>query len=675
MKINIPHLFLVLFLIFANSCATAQRGNYSTKSKKAIKLYLEARETPSTTLDSKTGGPNFSGGIELLNKAIDKDENFLEAHQLIGEFYRVTRNNEKAVYHFKRSLEIEPRANLNGLLYFDIGELQFQEGNYTDAINYFDRVLEKQHAGISKDLYYAAQSLRESARFAIDAKKNPKNIDPKNIGPGINTEHPEYFPTLTVDGRTMLFTRELPNNDNSPRGQEDFFVSHLTDKNTWGKAVPMPPHINTSKNEGAPTLSADGRTLIFVACADERGEYGSNREGYGSCDLYITKRIGSTWTKPINLPGDVNSFNWESQPSLSSDGKTLYFVRRVGKIGQQRSDIFKSTLQADGTWSKAIPLPDNINTPGMESSVHIHPDGRTLYFASNGHIGLGGSDLFMTQLQPDGNWTNPMNLGYPINTKNDENSLLVGPDGDIAFFASDRPGGLGKLDIYYFVLPEELRPTPTTYFDGLVYDKYTKKPLAGKFELIDLETGNQVVESSADRLTGEFLVALPLGKSYALNVSFPGYAFFSENFDMIERESLEGVHMDVPLIPIESEGAVTLANVFFDLGKSTLRKESFVELNKLVQFIHQNASMKIEIGGHTDTRGDKLANQQLSEDRAKAVHDYLIENGIPKEQLTYKGYGQTQPKISDTEIEQLSSETAKEKAHQQNRRTEYKILK
>lgn len=669
-------LFLVLIgsYLLTTGCATAQPG-YGTKNKRAIKLYEEARQAPSKAIDRKTGGPDYASGIELLKDALARDDNFLEAHQLIGEFYRITRNPELSVYHFKRSLEIEPRANLNGVLYFDIGEMQMQLGEYEDAIKYFDIILMERNSAISNELLYAAESMKKSAVFALEARKNPSDINPINIGPAINTEYPEYFPTITVDGRTFLFTREIPNDSRSPRGQEDFFVSTLSEKNIWTKAVPMPPHINTPKNEGAPTLSADGRTLIFVACADETGDYGPGREGFGSCDLFITKRIGNQWTKPINLPGNVNTFHWESQPSLSSDGKTLYFVRRVGKRGaRMRSDIFQSTLQADGTWGKAVPLPDNINTQLMETSVHIHPDGRTLYFASNGHVGLGGYDIFMTQKQPDGSWSDPVNLGYPINTENDENSLLVGPDGEIAFFASDRPGGYGDLDIYFFEMPEKYRPTPTTHFEGLVFDAITRRPIGGKFELIDIETGEQVIQSEADKVNGEFMVALPIGKTYALNVTFPGYAFFSKNFDMVSTEDLQAVRMDVPLIPFGSGGSVTLANVFFDLAKATLRKESYVELNKLVSFLQENPSVKIEIGGHTDSRGDKASNQKLSEERAKSVYDYLIEKGIDNARLSFRGYGSSNPIYTDEEIAELKTEKEKEKAHQENRRTEYKIL-
>lgn len=654
-------------------CATAQQ-QYSTKNRKAIKLFEEAMVAPQSGIDKQTGGPDYRTGIALLEKAIGRDENFLEAHQLIGEFFRVTGNTKKSVYHFKRSLDISPHSNLGGVLYYDIAEQLMRMGEYEEAIQYFERVLRGNNPGITKELFEAAQRHYKNATFAIEAKRNPLKIEPKNIGPGINTEHPEYFPTLTVDGRTMLFTRELPHPKYHPRGQEDFFISHLSEKNIWMKATPMPSYINTDRNEGGPTLSADGRTLIFVACAEDDGDYGPGRQGYGSCDLFITKKIGGEWTHPINLPGEVNTATWESQPSLSSDGKTLYFIRRVRQYGTPRSDIFVSKLKPNGTWGKAVPLPNNVNTMREETSVHIHPDGRTLYFASNGHVGLGGFDIYMTQLQPDGSWSNPVNLGYPINTENNENSLLVGPDGDVAFFASDREGGYGHLDIYYFELPVEFRPTPTTYFEGVVFDATNKKPLGANFELIDLETQKVVIRSEADKMTGEFMVALPINKKYALNVNYPEYAFFSKNFDMKTTEDYAPVQMDVPLIPSGSKGAVTLENVFFDLAKSTLRPESYVELNRLVDFLNDNKSVRIEIAGHTDTRGNADANMTLSENRAEAVYNYLVSKGIDESRLSFKGYGQTQPKHSDEAIAKLPTEAAKEQAHQENRRTEYRIL-
>jgi outer membrane protein OmpA-like peptidoglycan-associated protein/tetratricopeptide (TPR) repeat protein len=664
-------LFILFF--FLNGCATAQMG-YSTKSKKAIKLFQEAREVPSKNIDPRTGQLDYQAGIELLQKALNKDERFLEAHQLIGEYYRRTGNSKEAVYHFKKSLEISPADNLNGLLYVDIGSLQIQNKDFDDAIAYFDKVLEGDKSAIPESIMELAQSSKENAVFSKEALNNPANIEPINIGPGINTEHPEYFPTLTVDGQTMLFTREIPADNGLPRGQEDFYISHLSEKNIWMKADPMPRNINTEKNEGAPTISADGRTLVFVACSGPQGfDYGKGRNGKGSCDLFVTKRLGNRWMDPVNLPGSVNTFTWETQPSLSADGKSLYFIRRVGKRGTKRSDIFVSKKREDGSWGEAKPLPMNLNTPYEETSVLIHPDGQTLYFASNGHVGMGGTDIFMSRKDPLGNWGDPINLGYPINTENNENSLLVGPDGEIAFFASDRPGGYGSLDIYYFVLPEQYRPVKTTHFEGIVYDALTKKPLEGTFELIDVANGEQIVESIADPVTGEFVVALPTGKEYALNVSYPGYTFFSKNFNM-KVEGDGPIRMDVPMIPITDDRPVLLENVFFDLAKSTLRKESSAELNKLYQFLKENESVRIEIAGHTDTRGNDEENMKLSQDRAKAVFDYLVNAGISADRLEHKGYGETKPIHSDEEISAMNSEEEKEAAHQENRRTEYKIL-
>jgi outer membrane protein OmpA-like peptidoglycan-associated protein len=256
----------------------------------------------------------------------------------------------------------------------------------------------------------------------------------------------------------------------------------------------------------------------------------------------------------------------------------------------------------------------------------------------------------------------------------DENSLMVTADGEIAFFASDRKGGFGDLDIYYFEMPEEFRPTKTLYFEGIVFDVSNRNPVPGKFQLIDIKTGIEVIVSEADKLTGEFMVSLPLNREYALNVSYPGYTFFSQNFNMTNPQGLEAIHMDVPMVPITNGTPTLLANVFFDLGKSTLRSESFVELNKLYDFLVNNPTLSIEIGGHTDTRGDDKDNLKLSNDRAKAVYDYVIAKGIVAKRISFKGYGETKPVISDIEISKLATEQEREVAHQSNRRTEYKII-
>lgn len=666
-----------LLFVLVTITLSAQMS-YSTKNKKAIKLFEEARKIPNEEMDPSTHGPNFRGGLKKAEEAISKDENFWEAHLLAGEYAEYIFDYETAITHFKRAIEIKPDHLYGGGTYFYLANLQQAVGDYDAAVKNATIFVKYPNANVN--LVDKAYKILADCEFAKNSIAHPVDFNPINIGPGINTKYPEYFPTITVDGKTILFTRRIPDSRvaGPEKEQEDFYVSQLSDKYIWMEAVPMPKNINTVNNEGAPTISADGRSLVFVACPNNivDGGYGEGRTGRGSCDLFITQRLGKTWTDPENLPGYVNSGHWETQPSLSSDGRTLYFIRGLrGMEGRSDSDIYVAYKDDKGIWGKPYRLPDYINTPANEESVLIHPDGKTLYFASRGHVGMGGSDLYMCRLQSDGTWSQPENLGYPINTRYDENSLMVSPDGNIAFFASDREGGYGDLDIYYFQLPEHLKPTKTVYFEGIVYNKNDKSPIPGHFSLVDLETGEEVIVSDADKVSGEFMVSLPVNHAYALSVEYPGYTMFTQNFNMVVAENQEAVHMDVPMIPIKNTIDVTeLKNVFFDLNKATLRKESFIELNKFVGFLKDNPELKVEIRGHTDTRGDDEDNMILSSNRAKSVYDYVISQGVDKERLSHKGFGESMPKISDAQIEAMSSDSEKEAAHQQNRRTEYKIV-
>ena len=671
--VKLKHILSLSIIVLLASCAQSQFP-YSTKDKKAVKLFEKAQKAPRESFDPVTQGPNFKEGILLAEKAILEDPNFWEAHLLAAEFYESTLKYNEAISHYETALKINPNHSMSGNTHFYLAALQLALGHYDNALRNIQLFIQNPNA--SETLLNDAHKIRESSIFAKNELKNPKPFKPKNVGSGINTALPEYFPTLTVDGSTLLFTRRIPDSRVSNFGeQEDFYLSYNL-KNEWQKAIAMPPNVNTINNEGAPSISADGKTLIFVACSDETGmNYGENRTGKGSCDLFITRKIGNRWTNPINLPGEVNTFNWETQPSLSSDGKTLYFIRGIrNKSGKQNADIYVSYLKEDGTWGAGQRLPNTINTPDMEESVHIHPDGKTLYFASRGHAGMGGSDLYITRLNDNGNWSKPENLGYPINTMYDENSLMVNATGDIAFFASDRDGGFGGLDIYYFDLPQELRPVTTLYFDGLVFDSKTKKSLPGFFELTDLNNGETVIISEADKADGSFVVPLPLERDYAIQVTYPGYFPYSLNFNLRGMPNQKSYHVDIPMNPETSADENILANVFFDLNKSTLRPESKVELNKLANYLKFNSKLKIELGGHTDSRGNKEENLKLSSDRARAVLDYLVQCGIPASRLSFKGYGSSQTIVSDDEIEKLTKNEEKEAAHQKNRRTVYKII-
>ena len=667
---------LVIQILIFTACSSVAQMQYSSTNKKAISLFEDAMAA-ANSMNEQTGYPNYPLGIELLNKALEKDPKFTEAYLVLAEFYQTMKKHKEAIAAYEAAIALNPHHSATGSTFFYIATSQAAVGDYDAAIKNLDYYISNRNA--NPEMVNQAYAMKRNCEFASNALKNPSQFTPINMGPGINTADPEYFPTITVDGKTILFTRRI-DDERVPvyKEQEDFYVSQLSDRNIWGTAAPMPPNVNSILNEGAPTISADGKSLIFVACSGQSNDmdYGEARTGKGSCDLFYTKKLGKAWSNPVNIPGNVNSFSWESQPSLSADGKTLYFIRRVSKRGEANdTDIFVVKLKENGTWGTPERLSNSVNTPAAEESVLIHPDGKSLYFASRGHYGMGGSDLFVSRLDENGSWSKPVNLGYPINTASDENSLMVSPDGEIDFFASDRSGGFGELDIYWFNMPENMRPTKTLYFEGKVFDITNNKPLAGKFRLIDLKTGKEVIYSEADNVNGEFMVSLPINCDYALNVSYPGYNFFSQNFNMTNPEGLEAIHMDVPMIPVTSDVPTILKNVFFDLASANLRPTSFVELNKLRDFLIINATIKIELGGHTDTRGDATENQVLSNNRAKAVYDYLVKEGIVATRLSYKGYGESVNINSDAAISKLVSEKEKEAAHQENRRTEYKIIK
>jgi len=644
------NLLVVLFCLFS-SIVIAQPRKLSTTNKKAIKLYEEGNSQLTLMLYDKAE--------ESFLKAIEKDNNFTEAHIMLGYTYMDSKQYKKASKSFRNALEIDP-VNFNNALYI-VGVLEFMQGHYGLSKTYFNKYL--MSGRVTPKLEPEVRFKLECCDFAMKAKKNPYPFDPINLGKSINSENDEYFPCITVDDQTLLFTRIIEDTNSSYGRQEDFFVSHFVD-GKWTKSYNLGFPINTVQNEGAPTLSADGQTLIFTACEGVNG-YGSGREGLGSCDLFYSFRVGSRWSKPRNMGQSVNTRSWESQPSYSADGKTLYFVRGLtGREGNLEQDIFSSTLDEEGRWSKSKKLSTKINTPGKESSVLIHPDGNTLYFSSDGHVGMGGLDIFMSKKDKNGKWGNPINLGYPINTHNDESSLLVSSNGKIAYFASDREGGIGKLDLYSFELPSDFKPDEVTFMKGHVYDAASKKPLESTFELIDLETGVQVVFSRSNPGNGEFLVALPYGKEYALNVNKKGYLPYSESFKLEGQVGGDPYEKDVYLNVIEVNKNFVLKNIFFETNEYQLQKKSNIELNKLVGFLEKNKNIKMEVGGHTDNVGSESENRSLSQKRAKAVADYLISKGIASDRLQHKGYGESKP-ISDNKTEEGRS---------QNRRTEFTII-
>lgn len=637
-------ILIVLFSVLPNFGFTQ---NLSSQSKRAQNYFNEAR-------NEYTLG-NFVQAELLLNKTIKTDNNFLAAYILLATIKNESGYPLEAIDYYKKGLALNPDAAPTG--HFYLAEIYLSQGMYPEATQAYKKCLS--YPNISPQVKENAKFKLQNCIFALDAIINPYNYNLVNLGENINSIYSEYFPTLTVDNQFLLFTRRMNNGSNQE--QEDFFGVFLTDSSSQN-SFPI-SDLNTPYNEGASCLSADGKTIIFTAC-EKFGDYGNDRKGYGSCDLFYSKKVGNHWSKAINLGSSINTTNWESQPSLSSDGRSLYFVR-APKKSLGNSDIFRSDKDENGEWKTPVKLNSNINTNMDEQSVFIHPDNRTLYFSSNGHIGMGGADLYFSKWDfKTEDWGKAINLGYPINTHNDESSIMVAPDGKLAYFAAAREDGFGGLDIYSFELPESIQPEKITYLKGVVFDKDTKEFLNAEFELIDLESSKQIIFSDSDYENGSFLLTLNLNRNYLLSVSKQGYLFYSDQFLLKNSFDVQQPFIkNIPLQAIALGKNVVLKNIFFAFNESKLEKASEIELNKLIQFLNNNPEIHIEIQGHADNVGTKAFNLQLSRNRAKAVYDYLVEHQINVNRLKYIGFGFEKP-LTDNETEQ---------GRAQNRRTEILI--
>ena len=628
-------IFLSVLLLVLSVTLFAQERQFSTTDKEAIKYFALANQS----LDDHM----YDEAVALLIKAIDEDSKFVEAHAQLGDVYRIEWKYKEAVDQYRLSINLNP--DFNKFIYYKVGDCELHQGQYADAQQHLEKYLT--FDDLPAQNVFLAKKLLNDCKFSLDALQHPVLFKPINVGPGINTADDEYFPAITADENTMIFTRKINNN-------EDFYKSVKVD-GKWQTATYLSDRINTARfNEGALSLSQDGKVLFFTGC--------NRPDGLGRCDIYVTQKKGDDWSKPFDLAPPVNTPGWESQPSISADGRTLYFVsNRKGGYGGY--DIWKSNLTEKG-WSEPENLGPNINTSFDEQSPFIHPDDSTLYFCSNGWPGMGGKDLFVSRLGKDGKWQKPENLGYPINSSGDENGLTLTANGTYAFFSSNNLNGSGGFDIYTFELPEKLRPHKVTYVKGTVSDAITKQPLEAAVEIIDLEKNTPVFQDYSSVEQGDFLATLTTGKNYGLNISRNGYLFYSANFSLAGHMDKNPYDIEVLLQPIEIGNKVILKNIFFDTNKFDIKDESKSELQKLIDFLSLNPTVRIEISGHTDNVGSEQFNQILSENRAKSVYQYLLASGVNATRLVYKGYGETQPIASNDTEEDRS----------RNRRTEFKII-
>jgi outer membrane protein OmpA-like peptidoglycan-associated protein len=637
------HLIVILLIIFCFVTINGYSQTFHTTSNKALKVYNDGLETYDYLYYSKAE-KNFKEAIEI-------DKKFFEAYIMLGDLLSKQKRYLEASDYYRTAVRID--SLFYKPVFFTLATSELMSGDYYNALIHF-KVYMAQEGMSAKNRIVAARDIK-NCEFALKAINNPVPFNPVSVGDGINTPDDEYWPSITADGQTMMFTRQPVASNyqgTNPEIQEDFYISNYSD-NKWQKAFNAGAPLNTRQNEGAQSLSSNGSYMYFTAC-DRPG-------GLGSCDIYFSAFNDGKWSIPINLGPPVNTSSWESQPSISADGKTLFFSSsRPGGFGGK--DLWLSRLDDKNKWTTPVNLGNKINTDGDEMSPFIHFDGRSLYFASNGRVGMGGFDIYVTRMNADSSWSEPQNLGYPINTYNDEMGLVIEADGQKAYFSSVRDSKKGK-DIFSFNLYESARPSPVSYMKGKVYDKETGKLLKADYELINLSTGKVVIKSSTDG-TGSFLVCLPSGYNYGINVSRTGYLFYSENF-MFEGQhaALKPYIKNINLSPVKVGEKMELANIFYEVDSWKLKKESVSELDNLVDLLTENKDVIIEIGGYTDSTGSTEYNLLLSEKRALSVVNYLKNKGISADRLNYKGYGNTSP-IGDN----VTAEGRK-----MNRRTEAKI--
>lgn len=641
-KIKYQFLILIFIFIFFSQAIVAQHQVHKRALRFQELALVHFRQGDTTN------------AREFAIKAIAKDNLYATPWVLLGNIYEMQSQNQRALqaYHQARNLD---SINFPDLLYV-VGELEMKLRIYNDAILHFSDYLSKNSkAGRKRNI---AEHSLELAKFRKLAYENPVEFKPISLGNQINSANDEYFNSMSIDQQSIYITiKKMIGTDeqHNPIFNEGLYMfSH--DDTSWTQPKSLTFDNEPISGIGAASVSPNNRYLFFTACHMDDGE--------GSCDLYYAKIEGDKLGEARNLGRIVNSSAWDSQPCFSTDGRTLFFAsKRSGGFGG--SDIWTSQLDENGNFQTPQNLGSVINTSADEMSPFIHADAKSLYFASTGHHGLGGFDLFRSRKSESNDWSKPKNLGYPINTEKDEITLSVSADGIAAYISSDQLEGEGGFDIYQFELNDSMRADPVSYVEGRVFDAETDEALVADIDLVELSTKQQFTYTQSELNTGKFLVALPMQKMFAFNISKPGYLFFSEHFPIREQNTkFNPVFINIPLTPIKKGETIILKNLFFDTDQYQLKETSYPELSKLILFLENNPKLKVEISGHTDNVGSREYNQELSDKRAQSIFNYLQQEGIENDRLQFKGLGFDEP------ID--SNETEEGRAN--NRRTEVKIL-
>lgn len=609
-------------------------------TKRTEKMFEAAR-----SLYSSNNSPK---ALEVCEDILRIDENHVNAHLLLAEIYKDMDSTRLEINHLTKA----QKGSDNPLIDFRLGEAFYKLGMYSEALSFYEKY--KVNKNIPEKRQFLLACKIASCKFAIESIQNPVNFEPNNLGEGINSEFDEYWPTPTLDGKHLVFTRLL--NDSTTRPQEDFFMAEL-DSLEW-EVKPL-SDVNTPDNEGAQTLSADSKIMFFTAC--------NRTEGFGSCDIYFSRFQNGRWTDPRNAGAPLNTRYWEAQPSFSSDNRWLYFSsNRPG--GKGKKDIWRIEFMGfneagNPRWGKPENL-EAVNTIGDEISPFIHANNQNFYFASDTQVGMGGFDLFSALIDEFGEVHDLKNMGYPINTYRDDMGLTINSIGDVAYFSSAREAERG-LDIFSFNLDRGLQPQPVTYVKATVHNKKTHEPIAAEIELVNLNSRYEKSRIQRADENGEVMLALPLRRNYAFNVSEDGFMFYSQSMQLADANTLtDPIILDIELEPIEVGAQMELYNIYFETDSFRILPQSEPELQTLVAFLKSNKDLRVQIQGHTDSSGNPESNLELSKRRAYSVVGYLVDNQINLNRLEYEGYGDTRPIASN--------ETAE--GRRQNRRTTIKII-
>jgi len=634
-------------------------------------------------------GLNYRGALEEYLQAYDFNPNSADLNYKIGICYDNVDKFKMEKYIFE-AYKLKPTV-VPEIRYY-MGVCHHLNGDWKKAISEYNAFGSIASNDLIALKILATKKIQE-CRNGEKLSKEKARVWIDNLGESINSKYPDYAPVISADEALMIFTTRRPAEEMSLFGGyfEDLYISKR-ENGLWTPSETLGKPVNVlGQHDATIGLSSDGHTLLVY-----------NNKGNG--DILISKDEDGVWSKPIKLGKNINTKDYhEPDASLSFDGKTLYFTsNKPGGFGGH--DIYKSFWDEEKErWGEAENLGDMLNTPYEERSVFIHPDGETMYFASKGHNTIGGYDLFYSKLI-DGVWQKPVNFGAPLNTPHDDVQLVVAGNGRYGYYSSYKAHGYGEKDIYLitFLGPEKLpilsnednliasiaAPIKEKFIEpeviseganmailtGLIRDEKTKEPLKGNVVLIDNEENKVIAEFTSDAVTGKYLVSLPGGKNYGIAVKREGYLFHSENFVIPNESGFRQYEKNVDLKKVEIGQKIILRNIFFDLSKWSLRNESVNELSRLIKLMNDNPTMKIELSGHTDTRGSAESNRSLSESRAKSVVEYLVDHGINKGRLKYAGYGETQPIHSDSIIYAEKSKSKREEMHQNNRRTEFKVL-